>query len=84
MTNPIGLIRAAQVKDGVVEDGQWFAILELTMVTFFMTLIPKFLALGRPPITLAECWEPVLTALLMALYSYARARNIEVTTKVER
>lgn len=54
------------------------AVFEVTLVTFFITLLPKLIALGRPPVTLVECWEPLLSSALMALYTYSRARGLNI------
>ena len=53
-------------------------VLEIVLVTFLMGLIPDLIALGRPPTSLAEIWQPVMSALLIALYAYARVRTIEI------
>ena len=53
-------------------------VLEIVTVTFFIGLIPDLIALGRPPTSLTEIWQPVMSALLIALYAYARVRNIEI------
>jgi len=53
-------------------------VLEIVAVTFLMGLIPDLIALGRPPTSLTEIWQPIMSALLIALYAYARVRNIEI------
>lgn len=52
-------------------------ILEDMIVTFLITLIPELILLGRPPQSILEIWVPLLSAVLMAIYSYMRMRGIE-------
>lgn len=52
-------------------------ILEEVLITFFITLIPELIALGRPPQSITEIWISLLTSLLRAIYCYMRIRNIE-------
>lgn len=52
-------------------------VLEDAVVTFFITLLPKLIELGRPPTSINEIWTPLLSSLLMALYSYTRLRGIK-------
>jgi len=47
------------------------------IVVFLIVLLTKLIALGGPPEALTDLWEPVLSACLTALYSYARLRGIE-------
>lgn len=51
-------------------------VLEDAIVTFFITLLPKLIELGRPPANINEIWTPLLSSILMALYSYMRLRGI--------
>ena len=82
------VIMAAQRKDiegtsePVTPYDAWAAVIEVTLVTFFISFITEMLALGGPPATLAECWKPVLASLLMALYTYSRARGIVIPDEV--
>jgi len=52
-------------------------IAEDVIVIFLIVLLTKLLALGGPPRSLMDLWEPILSACLTALYSYARLRGIE-------
>lgn len=52
-------------------------ILEDMIVTFLVTLIPELILLGRPPESIIEIWVPLLSSVLMAIYSYMRMRGIE-------
>jgi len=54
------------------------AIVEVTIITFLATLIPELMKIGRVP-TFDEIYVPILSSLLMAIYSYIRMRNLEVT-----
>ncbi|MBA7493303.1 hypothetical protein ES702_03861 [subsurface metagenome] len=63
--------------DNLSTQDKVLAILEAVVVTFLLTFIPKMLVLGRPPISIEEIWEPLLTSVLMALYTYMRMRGIK-------
>ena len=84
------LIMAAQRKDiegtnePVTPYDAWAAVIEVTLVTFFISFITEMLALGGPPATLAQCWKPLLASLLMALYTYSRARGIVIPDEVRK
>lgn len=52
-------------------------ILEDVIVTFLVTLIPELIVLGRPPVSFGEVYVPILSSVLMAIYSYMRMRGIE-------
>ena len=69
--------RSSSNSSGIVIPDYWALILEDMIVTFLVTLIPKLILLGRPPVSIVEIYVPLLSALLMALYSYMRARGIE-------
>jgi len=55
-------------------------VLENVIVTFIITLLPELIKLGRPP-TFEEIYTPILSALLMAMYSYIRLRNLKIEVK---
>ncbi|MHA1286235.1 MAG: hypothetical protein ACTSPB_02405 [Candidatus Thorarchaeota archaeon] len=52
-------------------------ILEDVIVTFLITLIPELIVLGRPPLSFEEVYVPILSSVLMSIYSYMRMRGIE-------
>jgi len=72
-------------KDGTISKAdQWAAVLEATLVTFFIALLPDLIVLGRPPTCIAELWKPFMSAALMALYTYSRARGITTDEEVKK
>lgn len=72
-----------QGRDGVISKmDQWAAVFEATLVSFFIALIPELIVLDGPPSTLGEVWKPFLIAMLMALYTYSRARGIQLPDEV--
>lgn len=52
-------------------------VLEDALLVFLVTLIPKLLSLGGPPTSLGQLWEPMLSSILAALYSYMRSQGKE-------
>lgn len=62
---------------GTTKTDKVWAILEAVIVTFIITLIPSLIDLGRPPTCIEEVWVPILSSLLMAIYTYARLRGID-------
>jgi len=73
------IIMAAQRRDGTSGGSSaWSAILEVTVVMFFVALIPKMIALDPQNIHWYDFWEPFLSAALAALYTYVRARGIKL------
>lgn len=60
---------------------RWQILLEDTLLVFIVTLLPKLLVLqpqNLADITLPALWEPILSSLLAALYTYMRLRGIDV------
>ena len=85
----VKVIKMAQDKDigkngGITKADQWYAVFEATLVTFFIALIPDLIVLGGPPTCIAEIWKPFMSAMLMALYTYSRARGISIPDEVNR
>mgnify|MGYP000450984732 CR=1 FL=1 len=54
------------------------SIVETVVVVFLATLIPKLIALGGPPTSINDVWEPLLSSALMGLYAYMRLRGIKM------
>jgi len=76
----IVFIRAHQKSNrssGKTRTDKWAAVLETVVVTFLITLIPSLIDLGRPPTSIVEVWVPILSSVLMAIYTYMRMRGIE-------
>jgi len=76
-------VLAASENPGTNEESdKWLIkvliILEILIVTFLAGFIPHMIALGRPPTSIEEIWVPICSALLLALYAYARVRNIDM------
>ena len=64
-------------KDNSPSHAKWRTIIELCLVTFFISLI--FDLIGKPiPTSFTDVYEPILIALGVSLYAYAKIRNIEV------
>lgn len=72
------IIMAAQVQKGTSNGGAWSAVLEVVVVMFFVALIPKMLVLDPQNMRWYDLWEPMLSAVLAALYTYVRARGIKL------
>ena len=72
------LIMAAQVRDGTSNGDKWSAIMEIVLVTFFITLIPYLLVLDPRSLHWYDLWKPVLSACMAGLWAYMRARDIPV------
>ena len=72
-------------RDGAISKlDQWTAVLEATLVTFAIALIPDLIVLGGPPTCITDIWKPFMSALLMAVYTYSRARGINIPDEVRR
>ena len=71
--NTVGLNPGTNSK----EVNKFQLVLEDCIITFLVVLIPKLIALGGPPKSLVDLWEPLLSSMLMALYSYMRLRGME-------
>jgi len=76
------LIMAAQVRDGTGDGSAWGAILEVTVVMFFVALIPKLIVMDPQDMHWYDFWEPMLSAALAALYTYVRARGISLEENI--
>jgi len=57
---------------------KFWAIFEIVLVTFLCTLIPALIAIGRLPKSIDEVYVPIMSSILVALYSYMRVRDIEI------
>ena len=84
MTNPIGLIRAAQARDGTSDGDKWGAVIEIVVVVFIISLIPSLLGMDPRSICWYDFWKPVLSALLAAGYAYIRARGLVIEDQVKQ
>jgi len=90
--SPSGLTKViymAQNKDtgkneSITKMDQWAAVFEATLVTFFIALLPDLIVLGGPPASIADIWKPICSAMLMALYTYSRARGITIPDEVRK
>ena len=49
-------------------------LLETVLITFLASLLPQLT--GGVPQSLADVWNPLISALIMSLYSYMRMRGI--------
>jgi len=49
-------------------------LLETVLITFLASLLPQLT--GGVPQSLADIWNPLISALIMSLYSYMRMRGI--------
>ena len=78
MSSFTSLIMAAQVGDGSKSVDKWGAVFEVTLIMFFAALLPKLIGIDPTSLNVASLWEPVLSAMIAALYTYRRARDIEV------
>lgn len=52
-------------------------IVELVIVCFLSSFLPDLLTIGYPP-TLEQLYKPIISALIVALYAYAKIRNISL------
>ena len=62
-------------------DSRWdevLAILESVLVTFGITMIPALIELGHVPTCIDDVYIPLLSSLLMAMYTYIRIRSLDV------
>ena len=51
-------------------------LLETVLITFLASLLPQLT--GGVPQSLADVWNPMISALIMSLYSYMRMRGISL------
>ena len=51
-------------------------LLETVLITFLASLLPQLT--GGVPQSLADIWNPMISALIMSLYSYMRMRGISL------
>ena len=51
-------------------------LLETVLITFLASLLPQLT--GGVPQSLADVWNPLISALIMSLYSYMRMRGISL------
>jgi hypothetical protein len=73
------LIQAAQVRDSVSgTSSRWKAVLEIVVVMFFISLIPKMIVMDPQNIHWYDFWEPLLSAILAGIYTYSRARDLDL------
>ena len=80
------MLMMAQLKDGTadirstseVKVSKWGAIAEVVLVMFFIVLIPKLIILDPRTMVIWDLWEPMLSSLLAGVYTYARARDLDM------
>ena len=51
-------------------------LLETVLITFLASLLPQLT--GGVPQSLVDIWNPMISALIMSLYSYMRMRGISL------
>lgn len=76
----------AQQSDGTAGEndcGKWSAIFEVTLIMFFIALIPKLIIMDPRYLHWYDFWEPVLSAMLAAGYTYIRARGIKLEENID-
>ena len=79
--NPVKLFKMVQDNDvnttrsKVDKLEAWAAVLEIVFYVFISNFITELIKIGEVP-TLGECYMPVLSSLLAALFIYRRVRNL--------
>lgn len=75
--------RPADLKAGneVKVTVDWWAVAEVCISTFIITMLLRLYEIGSPPTSLTEIYMPFLYSAIMTVWAYVRVRKLEIETE---